>query len=208
MTVVKFPYEASRRIHSRKLRRSEKGTPEERAAKAAAEAAERVAAPVVPLSRASHLPVRPQPVDEIDLRRKARARLIGHNECLRAQRKEAWRKVETNFLYWRARLQLHDKIEIAQMHGAADALRHPPDESRSSMLRSFQAAGAQLLLTPAPDVASLSWKRAAFPRGAWQFIDGVKEERIERAIAEDVAFLDAHPVRQQRRTTKDGGRRP
>jgi hypothetical protein len=36
MTVVKFPYDASRRVHSRKPRRSKNGTPEERAAKAAA----------------------------------------------------------------------------------------------------------------------------------------------------------------------------
>jgi hypothetical protein len=35
--VVKFPYEASRRVYSRKPRISKNGTPEERAAKAAAE---------------------------------------------------------------------------------------------------------------------------------------------------------------------------
>ncbi|KRR22624.1 hypothetical protein CQ14_30930 [Bradyrhizobium lablabi] len=35
--VVKFPYSVSRRVHSRKPRRSKNGTPEERAAKAAAE---------------------------------------------------------------------------------------------------------------------------------------------------------------------------
>jgi hypothetical protein len=34
--VVKFPYEASRRVYSKKPRRSKNGTPEERAAKAAA----------------------------------------------------------------------------------------------------------------------------------------------------------------------------
>ncbi|QWG16112.1 hypothetical protein KMZ68_13770 [Bradyrhizobium sediminis] len=37
MTVLKFPYDASRRLHSRKPRRSRNGTPAERAAKAAAE---------------------------------------------------------------------------------------------------------------------------------------------------------------------------
>jgi hypothetical protein len=35
-TIFKFPYDASRRVHSRKPRRSKNGTPEERAAKAAA----------------------------------------------------------------------------------------------------------------------------------------------------------------------------
>jgi hypothetical protein len=37
MSVVKFPYSASRRVHSRRQRRSKNGTPEERAAKAAVE---------------------------------------------------------------------------------------------------------------------------------------------------------------------------
>jgi hypothetical protein len=36
MNVVKFPYNASRRVHSRRPRWSKNGTPEERAAKAAA----------------------------------------------------------------------------------------------------------------------------------------------------------------------------
>jgi hypothetical protein len=39
MTVVKFPYDACRRVHSRKPRRSKNGTPEERAAKEAEAAA-------------------------------------------------------------------------------------------------------------------------------------------------------------------------
>jgi hypothetical protein len=37
--VVKFPYDASRRVHSRKPRRSKNGTPEERAKKEAKAAA-------------------------------------------------------------------------------------------------------------------------------------------------------------------------
>jgi hypothetical protein len=51
--VIKFPYDVSRRVHSKKPRRSKNGTPEERAAKEAAEAAAmpRAAANVVTLSR-------------------------------------------------------------------------------------------------------------------------------------------------------------
>jgi hypothetical protein len=36
MSVIKFPYKACRRVHSRKTRNSKNGAPEERAAKAAA----------------------------------------------------------------------------------------------------------------------------------------------------------------------------
>lgn len=54
--VIKFPYSVSRRAHSRKPRRSFNGTPEQRAAKAAAIAADTVAAPVIELSRRSGRP--------------------------------------------------------------------------------------------------------------------------------------------------------
>lgn len=46
--IFKFPYDASRRAHSKKPRRSKNGTPEERAAKAAA--TQKPAASVIALS--------------------------------------------------------------------------------------------------------------------------------------------------------------
>ena len=49
--VVKFPYSSSRRVHSQKPRRSKNGTPEERAAKAAAAAANTTPATVIEISR-------------------------------------------------------------------------------------------------------------------------------------------------------------
>jgi hypothetical protein len=59
--VVKFPYSASRRVHSQKPRRSKNGTPEERAAKAAA--SETAPADVVPMSH-----FREQAHSEVDRR--------------------------------------------------------------------------------------------------------------------------------------------
>jgi hypothetical protein len=52
--VVKFPYSASRRVHSQKPRRSKNGTPEERAAKAAA--TQSPPASIVPLSSRNQSP--------------------------------------------------------------------------------------------------------------------------------------------------------
>ena len=60
--VIKFPYSACRRVHSKKPRRSKNGTPEERAAKAAA--LEAAPADVVPMSR-----VRAQAHSEVDRRK-------------------------------------------------------------------------------------------------------------------------------------------
>src|SRR5258708_25078006 len=59
--IVKFPYSASRRVHSKKPRRSKNGTPEERAAKAAA--LETPSADVVSMWRA-----RAQAHSEVDRR--------------------------------------------------------------------------------------------------------------------------------------------
>jgi hypothetical protein len=60
--IVKFPYSASRRVHSKKPRRSKNGTPEERAAKAAA--LEATPADVVSMSR-----IRAQAHSEVDGRK-------------------------------------------------------------------------------------------------------------------------------------------
>ena len=60
--IVKFPYSASRRVYSKQPRRSKNGTPEERAAKAAA--LETAPADVVPMSC-----VRAQARSEIDGRK-------------------------------------------------------------------------------------------------------------------------------------------
>src|SRR5256886_3540745 len=48
--------------------------------------------------------------------------------------------------------------------------------------------------SPAPDVAAIAWKRAALKSGQHEHTD-VKTERVERAIADDVAFLTSHPTR-------------
>jgi len=48
--VVKFPYNACRRVHSRRPRVSKNGTPEERAAKAVAAATSSVTANVIEIS--------------------------------------------------------------------------------------------------------------------------------------------------------------
>jgi hypothetical protein len=54
------------------------------------------------------------------------------------------------------------------------------------------------LLTPAPDAASVKRKQMALVRGQHRYTD-VKPERIERAVADDLAFLAAHSVRQSNR---------
>jgi hypothetical protein len=51
--------------------------------------------------------------------------------------------------------------------------------------------------TPAPNVAAVAWKRAKFSGRDFSYLP-VKPERVERVIADDVAFLDAHPTRTRK----------
>jgi hypothetical protein len=132
------------------------------------------------------------------------------NGRLREKRKQAWREAEAATRYWRARLDFDDAVSFAQTMEIPEAADHPAldPNDRYSMVRRWREALAKQLLTPAPDTRSITWKRAVLAGRQFRHI-GVKAERIERAIAEDLAFLAAHPVRQSiRRSAKakdDGG---
>jgi hypothetical protein len=62
----------------------------------------------------------------------------------------------------------------------------------------WREALVKQLLTPAPDLMSVTWKKAALAQGQYRYV-GVSDQRIERAIA-DLAFLTAHPARQKNRS--------
>jgi hypothetical protein len=81
--------------------------------------------------------------------------------------------------------------------GTPEGRSHPAvnDHGRIPMVGRYRAALVKQLLTPAWDTASVKWKQMALARGQHRYTD-VKPERIERAIADDLAFLAAHPVRQ------------
>jgi hypothetical protein len=44
----------------------------------------------------------------------------------------------------------------------------------------------------------VAWKQNALARGKYEYT-GLKPERLKHAIADDLAFLAAHPVRQSNR---------
>ena len=65
------------------------------------------------------------------------------------------------------------------------------------ILESYREALNKQLLTPAPDMSSVNWKRHKKTEY------GVKKELVEKAIADDIAFLDAHPARTSRANKLD-----
>ena len=125
----------------------------------------------------------------------------GKNKKLRKQRAEVWRAAEAAVNYWHARMRFEDAIEIARRNGIPEAGRHPvrTPEDHMPLMENYRSALAEQLLTPAPDVASVNWKQAFVDRDDYIFHHHVEKERVESAIADDLAFLRAHPTRRPRR---------
>ncbi len=118
------------------------------------------------------------------------------NERLRSARREAWWKAAALTNYWSALLDFTDAVSRAKNRGLKEACAHTETshEARWSILDSYREALGKHLLTPAPDVVSVNWKRHQLSK---TYI-GVKKELVEKAIADDIAFLDAHPTRNSR----------
>jgi hypothetical protein len=118
------------------------------------------------------------------------------NKNLRDERKPQWRKAEAARGYWHARLEMEAAIGWAQNVGAPEGDDHPdhnPDE-RWTLLAHWRLAVAAQLMTPAADTRAIAWKKTALEAGQWKWTDLTKE-KIERAIADDEAFLNSHPTR-------------
>jgi hypothetical protein len=120
------------------------------------------------------------------------------NGRLRDQRREVWRMAEAATRYWKVLIEFRAAVKQAQRMEITEGSFHPAvdaDDRRPPMVENYRAAIAKQLLTPAPDAASVKWKQAALAAGKHEYT-GVKSDRIERAIADDLAFLAAHPVRR------------
>ena len=184
--VVKFPHSVSRKPTS------EIGTPEERLT---------LRETVIEELAAQTKPAIVGGIDySLDNRRVSAGSLsaTAKNGRIRTERRDVWRMAEAATRYWRLRIDFQSAVQYAQRMGTPEGLSHPADpedRDRMSMVQKFRAALAKQLLTPAWDTASVKWKQMALARGQHQYT-GVKTERIERAIADDLAFLAAHPVRR------------
>jgi hypothetical protein len=119
------------------------------------------------------------------------------NSRLRQMRDEAWNRARHTTSYWQARLHWQGELEYAQKLGLADSGSFPlaADENRFRLVDTWREAVVKQLLTPAPNVAAVAWKRAKFSGRDFSYLP-VKPERIERAIADDLAFIAAHPTRR------------
>jgi hypothetical protein len=118
------------------------------------------------------------------------------NRNLREARKPQWSKAEATRKYWRARLEMESAISVAQRRDIPEGLNHAPHnpDERWTILANLRLSIAAQLMTPAPDTRAIAWKKVALEGEQWKWTD-LTRERIERAIADDEAFLKTHPMR-------------
>lgn len=234
--VVKLPYSVTRRAYTRRPRPLKNGSPEEGAILAAA--AERARGHVLRLAdaaatdQASTAMTTEQfreaieelsPADRQVLSDKMIAALseTGRNEQLRRKRRDVWQAAEAKVAYWEAWSRLHSAIERTQRCDVLDGLgcpavlrrMHDSDEPwilDNEIRQRIRAAEIEMLLTPAPTVAALKFKKAKLLH-PWYRRDADADAEylrkhfklplspfrdIEQAIADDEAWLEAHPARQ------------
>lgn len=111
-----------------------------------------------------------------------------YNTMARRARREAWRKVKKWY-------DLYDSLANAARE--LDTLVRCGGESVQGVtlpdwrvcIEMRRVALAKLLMTPAPDYAAADWKR----RQKTSYLP-LRAEDLERSIAEDMAFLAAHPT--------------
>jgi hypothetical protein len=101
--------------------------------------------------------------------------------------------------YWRARLNWSSALPTAQQYNVADANSYPKcddyGKDRILLVDLWRTALVKQMLTPAPDVAAIAWKRAQL-RAENYLYTPVKPERLQRAIDADVEWLAAQPTRK------------
>jgi hypothetical protein len=124
------------------------------------------------------------------------------NARIRTERHEGWWLAERVADCWKARLDWHAELGTAQKNGIGDSASFPSAENgtRYGLLDKWREAVVKKLLTPAPDLRAVTWKRAQLAGRSFSHLP-TRKERVERAIADDVAFLDAHPTRAKRGTS-------
>jgi hypothetical protein len=96
-------------------------------------------------------------------------------------------------------MKMDSAISRVQNHDTPEGELHPiyNPQNHWAMIAKYREAWARLMLTPAPDMSRVAWKRAQLKAQNHKHTD-LKAERIERAIVDDVEFLKAHPTRRSR----------
>jgi hypothetical protein len=119
------------------------------------------------------------------------------NFRIRTKRRDAWWLADRTADYWHARFKWDQALDTAQKYGIGDSGSFPPRAPASPFeaVNTWREAVAKQLLTPAPTLADVAWKRAKIKSDEFKRLP-ITLARAEQAIADDLAFLAAHPTRR------------
>ncbi len=92
---------------------------------------------------------------------------------------------------------MHHAICIVQRHDLAEGDAHPELDyaEHHKLLERYRAAQAAQILTPAPRLDAIDWKRKQLASGQFQYT-GLALKRVEHIIEQDLEFLRSHPTRR------------
>ncbi|MGJ4908876.1 hypothetical protein [Bradyrhizobium sp. HKCCYLS2033] len=121
----------------------------------------------------------------------------GKNLRDRQRRDYAWRRAKTAVDYWRAKMEFEDAWINAARDGIVRAPKPGEISTRDANVSAWRQALVDQMLTPAPTLNDVEWKRRTFAAGQHQHI-GADPAAIKRAIERDAAWLQEHPVRRSR----------
>jgi hypothetical protein len=120
------------------------------------------------------------------------------NRRKRAERKEAWRRAAAAVMFHDEHANFLIALAVAQRYGLAEAMKIPKqsEQSHCAPRERYREAVATLLRLPAPDQAAINWKRSRLRQEPYWGLCDVPHEEVEKAIADDEAFLAAHPIKK------------
>jgi hypothetical protein len=121
------------------------------------------------------------------------------NSRLRDARHDAWRAADAVMDYWHMAMKWDSAISRVQNCGAPEGALHPVRDPKDywGLVEKYRIAWCRMMMmTPAPDMRSVTWKHAQLKRGRMRYT-GMPTERIEQLIADDVEFLKSHPTRRK-----------
>lgn len=117
------------------------------------------------------------------------------NQRLREERQKVWDRAETATRYWRAKIEYDYICPLAAKHSIIPTPALHAVDDQGFNVRNWREAQVAQLLTPAPTMAAITWKRQAFASGEYWHI-GADAAELERAIDLDAAWLAAHPTKR------------
>jgi hypothetical protein len=120
------------------------------------------------------------------------------NLHLRRARYDAWREADAAMDYWNIAMKMHNLIQRVQVDGLPEGELHDKIDHAEfhPLAKKWREAWSRLILTPAPDTRCVTWKKTQL-KSRNQRCAGLPIARIEQAIADDIAFLKAHPTRRK-----------